>query len=90
VEEAVGRRRLTPSQSIAYRLPYSPSVPAVVYQPPGPLSAIGQVGGPIIPGICADITGDYRLGFTILAILAGLGSGFFLLAKKPKRPLKEG
>jgi MFS family permease len=62
----------------------------VVYQPPGPLSAIGQIGGPIIPGIFADITGDYRLGFTILAILAGLGSGFFLLAKKPKRPLKEG
>jgi hypothetical protein len=26
------------------------------------------------------------MGFTILAILAGLGSGFFLLARKPKRP----
>jgi sugar phosphate permease len=50
---------------------------------------IGQVGGPIIPGIFADITGDYRLGFTIIAILAGLGSGFFLLARKPKRPPKE-
>jgi sugar phosphate permease len=47
---------------------------------------VGQVGGPIIPGIFADITGNYRLGFTILAILAGLGSGFFLLARKPKRP----
>ena len=47
---------------------------------------VGQVGGPIIPGIFADITGDYRLGFTIIAILAGLGSGFFLLARKPKRP----
>jgi len=47
---------------------------------------IGQVGGPIIPGIFADITGDYRLGFTIIAVLAGLGSGFFVLAKKPKRP----
>ena len=51
---------------------------------------VGQVGGPIIPGIFADITGDYRLGFTIIAVLAGLGSGFFLLARKPKRPLKEG
>ncbi|HKX39233.1 MAG TPA: MFS transporter [Burkholderiales bacterium] len=50
---------------------------------------VGQVGGPIIPGIFADITGDYRLGFTIIAILAGLGSGFFLLARKPKRPSKE-
>ncbi len=47
---------------------------------------IGQVGGPLIPGIFADITGDYRLGFTILAVLAGLGSGFFLFAKKPQRP----
>jgi sugar phosphate permease len=49
---------------------------------------VGQVGGPIIPGIFADITGNYRLGFTILAVLAGLGSGFFLFARKPKRPLK--
>jgi len=47
---------------------------------------VGQVGGPIIPGILADMTGDYRVGFTILAVLAGLGSGFFLLARKPKRP----
>ena len=47
---------------------------------------VGQVGGPIIPGIFADMTGDYRLGFTIIAILAGLGSGFFLFARKPKRP----
>ena len=48
---------------------------------------VGQVGGPIIPGIFADITGDYRLGFTIIALLAGLGSMFFVLAKKPKAPL---
>ena len=48
---------------------------------------VGQVGGPIVPGIFADITGNYRLGFTILAVLAGLGSGFFLLARKPQRPV---
>ena len=47
---------------------------------------IGQVGGPIIPGIFADITGNYRLGFSILALLAGLGSIFFVLAKKPNAP----
>ena len=47
---------------------------------------IGQVGGPVIPGIFADITGNYRMGFTILAVLAGLGSMFFVLAKKPKLP----
>src|SRR5262245_48338046 len=51
---------------------------------------VGQVGGPIIPGIFADLTGDYRLGFTIIAVLAALGSGFFFFARKPKRPLKEG
>jgi MFS family permease len=47
---------------------------------------IGQVGGPIIPGIFADITGNYRAGFTVIALLAGLGSIFFVLAKKPKAP----
>jgi sugar phosphate permease len=51
---------------------------------------VGQVGGPIIPGIFADITGNYRLGFTVIAVVAGLGSGFFFFARKPKRPLKEG
>ncbi|MCX7161037.1 MAG: MFS transporter [Proteobacteria bacterium] len=44
---------------------------------------IGQIGGPIVAGIFADITGNYRMGFTVLAILAILGSLFFLLAKRP-------
>jgi sugar phosphate permease len=48
---------------------------------------IGQVGGPMVPAIFADITGDYRLGFSIVAVLAALGSGFFFFARKPKRPL---
>lgn len=48
---------------------------------------IGQVGGPLIAGILADATGSYRVGFTTLAVLSGLGSAFFLLASKPKRPL---
>jgi sugar phosphate permease len=47
---------------------------------------IGQIGGPMIAGILADMTGNYRAGFTVLALLAGLGSAFFLLAKKPSRP----
>jgi sugar phosphate permease len=49
---------------------------------------IGQVGGPMIAGIMADATGNYRAGFTILALLAGLGSLFFVLARRPSRPLK--
>ncbi|MEK7436134.1 MAG: MFS transporter [Pseudomonadota bacterium] len=44
---------------------------------------IGQIGGPMVAGMLADLTGNYRAGFTLLAVLAGLGSLFFLLAKKP-------
>ena len=47
---------------------------------------VGQVGGPMIAGIFADLTGSYRVGFTILALLAGLGSLFFILAKRPRLP----
>ena len=47
---------------------------------------VGQVGGPMIAGILADLTGSYRTGFTILALLAGLGSLFFVLAKRPRLP----
>jgi len=47
---------------------------------------VGQIGGPMIAGAAADLTGDYRAGFTLLALLAGVGSLFFLLAKKPARP----
>jgi sugar phosphate permease len=47
---------------------------------------IGQIGGPMIAGIFADLTGNYRTGFTILAVLAGLGSLFFILAKRPRLP----
>ena len=43
----------------------------------------GQIGGPILAALFADWTGDYRMGFTILAALAGLGSLFFLMAKRP-------
>ncbi|MGQ0525105.1 MAG: MFS transporter [Betaproteobacteria bacterium] len=46
---------------------------------------IGQIGGPILAGLFADWTGDYRMGFTILAILSGVGSLFFLMAKPPKK-----
>jgi MFS family permease len=47
---------------------------------------VGQVGGPMIAGLLADLTGNYRAGFTVLALLAGLGSVFFVAAKKPVRP----
>jgi MFS family permease len=47
---------------------------------------VGQIGGPLIAGIMSDLTGNYRAGFTVLALLAGVGSLFFLFAKKPARP----
>ena len=47
---------------------------------------LGNTTGPIVAGVLADRTGDYRMGFTILAIGALLGSGFFLAAKRPPPP----
>ena len=43
----------------------------------------GQMSGPLLAGILADATGNYKAGFTTVAVLAGLGSVFFLLAKPP-------
>jgi MFS family permease len=48
------------------------------------ITVFGQIGGPIIAGAFADWTGNYRAGFTLLAVLAGVGSLFFLLAKPPR------
>jgi sugar phosphate permease len=47
------------------------------------LISLGQVGGPLIAGSLADLTGDYRLGFTVLALVVGSGSLLFLMARKP-------
>jgi len=47
---------------------------------------IGQIGGSMVAGILADMTGNYRAGFTTLALLAGLGAAFFLLVRRPVSP----
>ena len=44
----------------------------------------GQIGGPMIAGLMADATGSYLSGFTVLAVMVGSGSLFFLLAKRPQ------
>jgi MFS family permease len=49
--------------------------------------ALGQVAGPLVAGSLADLTGDYRTGFTVLALVAGAGSLAFVLARPPARPL---
>jgi MFS family permease len=52
----------------------------------GIIIMVGQIGGPLVAGAFADLTGHYRSGFTVLAGLAGLGSVFFWLARKPQAP----
>ena len=47
---------------------------------------VGMTLGPIVAGVLADETGSYRTGFTVLAIAAGIGSIFFVLARPPRRP----
>ncbi len=46
--------------------------------------ALGQIAGPMVAGVLADLTGTYRLGFTVLALVAGSGSVLFMMAKKPE------
>ena len=46
----------------------------------------GTAGGPMVAGVLADQTGSYRIGFTILAVMAGLGMAFFVLATPPAPP----
>jgi MFS family permease len=48
----------------------------------------GNVSGPLVAGALADSTGSYEAGFTVLACLAGIGSLFFLFAKKPRPPAR--
>lgn len=48
----------------------------------------GMMGGPLIAGILADRTGSYAWGFGVLAVLAAVGSVFFLMAQRPEPPLR--
>jgi MFS family permease len=50
---------------------------------------LGTISGPLVAGILGDATGSYKVGFTLLAVMAGLGSVFFLLAKRPRLPANE-
>lgn len=46
--------------------------------------ALGQIAGPMVAGVMADLTGNYRAGFTLLALTAAAGSLTFLAARKPE------
>ncbi|HEX5140822.1 MAG TPA: MFS transporter [Dehalococcoidia bacterium] len=53
------------------------------------ITMFGSILGPIVAGYLADKTGSYEEGFIILALLSGLGSVFFLLARRPDPPVVE-
>ena len=43
---------------------------------------LGQIGGPLLAGALADLTGNYRMAFTLIAMLVGAASLFFVFLKK--------
>lgn len=49
----------------------------------------GMMGGPLLAGFLADRTGNYEFGFTVIALAAGMGSIFFILAKRPDPPVRR-
>jgi MFS family permease len=48
--------------------------------------SFGQIAGPLVAGGMADLTGNYRTGFTFLALLAGAGGMLFVWARPPGPP----
>ncbi len=42
----------------------------------------GQIGGPLVAGVFADLTGNYRMAFTFIAVLTGAASLFFVVLKR--------
>ncbi len=48
-----------------------------------PIVTLGMMGGPIVAGYFADLTGSYETGFTVLAGVALVGSLFFVFAGRP-------
>lgn len=49
------------------------------------ITVFGNIAGPLVAGAFADWYGNYRAGFTLLAVLAGVGSLFFLMARPPRQ-----
>jgi MFS family permease len=50
---------------------------------------VGQLIGPVLAGTLADLLGDYRIGFSILAVLASVASLSFWFATPPPAPLRH-
>ena len=47
---------------------------------------VGMTSGPLFAGFMADIFDGYRVGFIVIAVMTGIGSLFFILARAPKPP----
>ncbi len=43
---------------------------------------LGQVGGPLLAGALADLTGNYRMAFTVIAMLVGAAALFFMILRR--------
>jgi sugar phosphate permease len=50
----------------------------------------GMIMGTLLSSIIADVTGEFRIGFTILAVASAGGSLFFLFATPPPPPDRPG
>ncbi|MFW8565345.1 MFS transporter [Orrella sp. 11846] len=50
------------------------------------ITALSQSIGPLLSGALGDATGNYRVAFTVLSIIALFGSLVFWLAKRPQDP----
>lgn len=53
------------------------------------ITTIGAMAGPLVAGALADSTGDYQLGFTLLAAGTMIGLVFFVLATPPTNPIER-
>lgn len=49
---------------------------------------LGSIAGPLIPAWLVDMTGSYRMGFTVIAAIAALGCLFFMLSVRPAPPVR--
>lgn len=47
---------------------------------------VGAMSGPLLAGVLFDLTGDYALGFTLIAATTAAGSMLFMFATRPRRP----
>ncbi|MEM7738006.1 MAG: MFS transporter [Deinococcota bacterium] len=47
-----------------------------------PIVTMGMMGGPVVAGYFADVSGEYTLGFSVLSGVALVGSLFFVFAGK--------